>query len=130
METQQAHPTSIPRRRVPAYRGRTGFRFPEMVARDHGSHFRPVLAAFNFQPASDIFHSLFHSCDSYTRPFAQRRPLEHSAWYASPLVTDRNCQPLGDALDLDRGSPASRVEVNIRKAGLHNPKDRELRLFA
>jgi hypothetical protein len=45
------------------------------------------------------------------------------------MIANRNCQSVGDVLDLDVGFVASRMQVNICKAGLYDPEDGQFRLF-
>ena len=94
-----------------------------MASGNYCRHLRAVRAGRDFQAAAEMFYSLFHSDDSDASAFAYGGAVQHSAGYAPPMITDGDGQSIGDIIYLDGGLVASGMQVNIGKAGLHNPED-------
>ena len=86
-------------------------RSSKMAARNYCRHLRAALAGLNFQPPAELFHSFFHSYNSYPSSFVHGGAVQHSVRYAPPMIANRNCQSVGDVLDLDVGFVASRMQV-------------------
>ena len=108
-------------------RRRGHLHFSKMGARNHYSHFCAALAALYFQSAAELLHSFSHSYDPHSHPFARGVTSQHSLGYTAPLIGYRNSQSLWDLLELDPGLVAAGMQMNMCKAGLHDPEDREFR---
>lgn len=100
-----------------------------MTARNYCCHLRAALAALNFQPPAELFHSFFHSYNSYASAFAHRGAVQHSVRYSPSMITDRNCQSVCYVLDLYVRLVASRMQMNICKTGLHDAEDGQFCFF-
>src|SRR3981081_4380609 len=100
-----------------------------MRARNYYSHLRAPLATLDFQPAAELFDPFSHSYDSDAGAFAWGVTVQHAVRYTSPVISYRNSQSFVNLVDLDLGLVASGMQVNICKAGLHNPEEREFCFF-
>jgi hypothetical protein len=98
-----------------------------MASGNYCRHLRAARAGRDFQAAAEMFYSLFHSDDSDASAYGG--VVQHSAGYAPPMIADGNGQSIGDILYLDGGLVASGMQVNIGKAGLHNPEDGKFGFF-
>src|SRR6202011_3706335 len=72
----------------PCLTGRRRLRSSKMAARNYRCHLRAALAGLDFQPPAELFHSFFHSYNSYASAFAHRGAVQHSVRYSPPVIAD------------------------------------------